>query len=197
VYYGATFVEAQVCKGEDIIIVGGGSSAGQAAVFLAESTNHVYLLVRSGGLAETMSRYLIRRIEQNPKITLLPHTQIAALDGDKHLERVNVAQQPNRPNGDQRNRSRLHKTGGVPNTTWLENCVTLDNKGFVKTGSDLSPEDLTSAQWPLTRRPYLLETSLPGIFAAGDVRCGNMKRVASAVGEGSISVSFVHQFRRE
>lgn len=197
VYYGATFIEAQLCKGEDVIVVGGGNSAGQAAVFLAETTNHVYLLVRSDGLADTMSRYLIRRIEQNPRITLLPHTEIAALAGEKGLERVTWR---NNQTGTTETRSIFHlfiMTGAVPNTAWLNRCVILDEKGFIKTGPDLSPEELAAAEWPLTRRPYLLETSSPGVFAAGDVRCGNVKRVASAVGEGSIAISFVHQFLRE
>jgi thioredoxin reductase (NADPH) len=197
VYYGATFIEAQLCKGEEAIVVGGGNSAGQAAVYLAETTNHVYVLVRSGGLAETMSQYLVRRIEHNPKITLLPHTEIAALAGSKHLERVTWR---NNQTGASETRSIPHlfiMTGAVPNTAWLDHCVALDSKGFVKTGPGLSPEDLATARWPLTRRPYLLETSLPGVFAAGDVRSGNVKRVASAVGEGSIAISFVHQFLRE
>ena len=197
VYYGATFVEAQLCKGEDTIVVGGGNSAGQAAVFLAGTANHVYLLVRSDGLADTMSRYLIRRIEEHPKITMLPRTEIAALAGEKHLERVTWR---NNQTGATATKSILHvfiMTGAVPNTAWLDHCVRLDEKGFVKTGPALSSEELAAARWPLTRRPYLLETSLPGIFAAGDVRGANVKRVASAVGEGSISISFVHQFFRE
>ena len=197
VYYGATFVEAQLCKGEDVIVVGGGNSAGQAAVFLAETTNHVYVLVRSDGLADTMSQYLIRRIEQNPNITLLPHTEIAAVAGEKHLQRVTWR---DNHSGATETRDIPHlfiMTGAVPNTAWLENCVTLDSKGFVKTGPDLSPEELAAAHWPLTRRPYLLETSLPGVFATGDVRYGNVKRVASAVGEGSIAISFIHLSLRE
>jgi thioredoxin reductase (NADPH) len=197
VYYGATFVEAQLCKAEDVIVVGGGNSAGQAAVFLADSTNHVYVLVRSDGLAATMSRYLIRRIEQHPKITLLPHTEVVALAGEKHLEQVIWR---NNQTGSTATKSIPHvfiMTGAVPNTAWLDDCVMLDGKGFVKTGPDLSSEELVAAEWPLTRRPYLLETSLPGVFAVGDVRYGNVKRVASAVGEGSIAISFVHQFLRQ
>ncbi len=197
VYYGATFVEAQLCKDEDVIVVGGGNSAGQAAVFLAESAKHVFVVVRSDGLKDTMSRYLIRRIEQTPNITVLPNTEIVALDGTEHLARVSWR---NRQSGTTIEKSIAHlfvMTGAVPNTTWLEGCVVLDAKGFIKTGFDLSAEELSAANWPLARRPYLLETSLPGVFAAGDVRGGNVKRVASAVGEGSIAIPLVHQLLRE
>jgi len=197
VYYGATFIEAQLCSGEEVVVVGGGNAAGQAAVFLAESTKHVYVLVRSAGLADTMSRYLIRRIEETPAITLLSHTEIVALEGRDHLERLTWR---NNQTGETEEKDIAHvfvMTGAIPNTDWLDGCVALDNKGFVKTGPDLSPEDLSAAHWPLARRPYLLETSLPGVFAAGDARGGNVKRVASAVGEGSIAISFVHQVLRE
>jgi thioredoxin reductase (NADPH) len=151
IYYGATFVEAQLCKGEDVIVVGGGNSAGQAAVYLSETTNHVYVLIRSDGLTDTVSRYLIRRIEQNPKITLLPHTELAELAGDKHVERVTWR---NNQTGATETKSISHlfiMTGAVPNTAWLDRCVTLDEKGFVKTGADLSPEELVAARWPLAR----------------------------------------------
>ena len=197
VYYGATFVEAQLSSGEEVIVVGGGNSAGQAAVFLAESTKHVYMLVRGPGLTETMSKYLIRRIEQTPKISLLTNTEVVSLIGVDHLEGVTWR---NSKSGKAAEKNIAHifvMTGANPNTGWLKGCVVLDNKGFIKTGSDLSSEELTGARWPLARRPYLLETSLPGIFAAGDVRGGNVKRVASAVGEGSIAISFVHQLLRE
>jgi thioredoxin reductase (NADPH) len=197
IYYAATFIEAQLCGGEDIIVVGGGNSAGQAAVFLAQSTKRVYLVVRGSGLADTMSKYLIRRIQETPNITLLTHTELVDLEGSDHLERVTWR---NNETGKTENKSIGHifvMTGADPNTDWLGNCVGLDDKGFIKTGPDLSPEDLIDAHWPLGRRPYLLETTLPGVFAAGDVRGGNVKRVASAVGEGSIAVSFVHQILRE
>jgi thioredoxin reductase (NADPH) len=197
IYYGATFVEAQLCSGEEVIVVGGGNSAGQAAVFLAETTKQVYMLVRGSGLADTMSKYLIRRIEQTPNISLLIHTEVVSLKGVDYLEGVTWR---NTESGKTEERNIAHvfvMTGANPNTAWLNGCVVLDNKGFIKTGPELSSEELTGARWPLTRRPYLLESSVPGVFAAGDVRGGNVKRVASAVGEGSIAISFVHQLLRE
>ena len=192
VYYSAMPMEAQLCIGEEVIVVGGGNSAGQAAVFLAQTAKRVHMLVRGDGLAATMSRYLIRRIEDNTAIVLRMHTQIVALEGYAHLEHVRWRDDRA---GDVETKDIRHvfiMTGAVPNTGWLERCVALDEKGFIKTGPDLSQDDLTAAQWPLTRPPYLLETSRPGIFAVGDVRGGNIKRVASAVGEGSIAVAFVH-----
>jgi thioredoxin reductase (NADPH) len=197
VYYGATFVEAQVCGGEEVIVVGGGNSAGQAAVFLAHTASRVHILVRSGGLAESMSRYLIRRIEEKPVIVVRPHTEITALEGGDHLERVRWRNHQTGASETHAIRHVFAMTGAVPNTRWLEGCVALDTQGFIKTGPDLSLEDLAAARWPLARAPHLLETSLPGVFAVGDVRGGNIKRVASAVGEGSIAVAFVHQVLRE
>jgi len=193
IYYAATTMEAQLCAGDDVIVVGGGNSAGQAAVFLAGKARRVHILVRADGLADTMSRYLIRRIEEDPGIELHTRTQIVALDGDEHLETV---QWQNDQTGVVETHPIRHvflMIGAVPNTAWLSRCLVLDDKGFVKTGQDLSADDLKSAGWPLSRPPYLLETSRPGVFAVGDVRAGNIKRVASAVGEGSIAVSFVHQ----
>jgi thioredoxin reductase (NADPH) len=193
VYYAASPMESQVCVGEEVVIVGGGNSAGQAAVFLAQTAKHVHVLVRKDGLADTMSRYLIRRIEGHPAITLRTQTELVSLDGDGHLDRV---QWRDRVTGVVETHDIRHAfmmTGAVPNTAWLDGCVALDGGGFIKTGSDLSPHDLSTAEWPLARTPYLLETSRPGIFAVGDVRGGNIKRVASAVGEGSIAVAFVHQ----
>jgi len=193
VYYAATFMESQLCRGEEVIVIGGGNSAGQAAVFLAQTAKRVHLLVRGDGLADTMSRYLIMRIEQNPAIELHVNTELCALEGNSHVER---AQWKNKKTGDVQKREMRHvfiMAGADPATSWLNGCVALDPKGFVKTGAALTDEDLRDAGWPLTRRPHLLETSLPGVFAVGDVRGGNVKRVASAVGEGSISIAFVHQ----
>jgi len=193
IYYGATHLEAQLCGGEEVIVVGGGNSAGQAAVFLAQTTRRVYMLVRSDGLAKTMSRYLIRRIEETPNIELHINTEVVALEGNDHLERLTWR---NNQTGQTESHNIAHlfsMTGAVPNSAWLGGCVACDQGGFIKTGLDLTTEDLAKAKWPLTRAPYLLETSLPGVFAVGDIRGGNLKRVASAVGEGSIAVSFVHQ----
>jgi thioredoxin reductase (NADPH) len=177
--------------------VGGGNSAGQAAVFLAGACRHVHLLVRAAGLADSMSRYLIRRIEDSPNITLRARTEIAALAGDERLRRVTWQ---NATDGKSTTRDIGHvflMTGAVPNTGWLAGCLALDEKGFVRTGPDLSPRDLEASEWPLERSPHLLETSRPGIFAVGDVRHGSVKRVAAAVGEGSACVQFVHSVLAE
>jgi thioredoxin reductase (NADPH) len=193
IYYAATSIESQICGGEEIVIVGGGNSAGQAAVYLAESVKHVHLLVRADGLGQSMSRYLIRRIEEHPRITMRVRTEVVALEGQGHLEQVRWRSSAS---GETESRPIRHvfvMTGAEPNTTWLADCIALDDKRFVKTGPDLSAQDLAAAEWPLARAPYLLETSVPGIFAVGDVRSGNVKRVASAVGEGSISVQLVHK----
>jgi thioredoxin reductase (NADPH) len=197
VYYGATFVEAQLCGKEEVIVVGGGNSAGQAAVFLAKTSKLVYMFVRSASLTEKMSRYLIRRIEGSPTIVFRPHTEIVALEGGDRLESVRWRNSQTRQTEERKIRHVFVMTGADPNTRWLNGCVALDAKGFIKTGHDLSPENLSAAHWPLARSPYLFETSLPGVFAVGDVRGGSIKRVASAVGEGSIVISFVHQVLQE
>ncbi len=197
VYYSATFMEAQLCPGEEIVVVGGGNSAGQAAVFLAQTASRVHMFVRSSSLAESMSRYLIRRIEETPAIVLKTCTEIVGLEGDGHLERIRVRDNRTGAISDMSIRHVFLMTGAVPNAVWLAGCVALDGTGFIKTGPDLSKDELTAAGWPLARSPYLLETSLPGVFAVGDVRGGNIKRVASAVGEGSIAVAFVHRVLAE
>jgi thioredoxin reductase (NADPH) len=197
VYYGATPLESQLCRGEDVIVVGGGNSAGQAAVFLSQSARRVVMLVRAGGLAESMSRYLIRRIEQIPTIDLQTHCEITAVEGTAHLERVRWRDAESGSESQEPIRHVFVMTGAVPATRWLDGCVALDDHGFIKTGPDLTHDDLLAAKWPLSRAPHLLETSLPGVFAVGDVRGGNIKRVASAVGEGSIAVAYVHQVLHE
>jgi len=197
VYYSATFMEAQLCAGDDVIVVGGGNSAGQAAVFLAGVARRVHLLLRSGQLGDRMSRYLVRRIEENPQIEVHARTEIEALDGHEHLERVRWRRSDTRAAEEVAIRHVFLMTGAIPNTGWLDGCLALDDRKFIKTGQDLHPDDLTAFRWPLARAPYLLETSLPGVFAVGDVRSGNIKRVASAVGEGSIAISLVHRILQE
>jgi thioredoxin reductase (NADPH) len=197
VYYGATPMEAQLCHGEEVVIVGGGNSAGQAAVFLSSTVRRVHMLVRGPGLADTMSRYLIRRIEENPAIVLHTRTELVAFEGDGALERVRWRDGTTGAVETHDIRHVFIMAGAVPNTAWLSGCLALDDKGFVKTGADLTADDLAHAKWPLARSPHLLETSRPGIFAVGDVRGGNVKRVASAVGEGSIAIALVHQVLRE
>jgi thioredoxin reductase (NADPH) len=188
--------ETQLGDDDDVIVVGGGNSAGQAAVFLARTSRRVHMLVRAGSLSETMSRYLIRRLEEAPTIQVRTRTEIVALEGNGHLERV----QWRDGTGAVASHDIRHvflMTGAEANTGWLNGRLALDEKGFVKTGPDLRATDLAAAAWPLDRSPHLLETSRPGVFAVGDVRCGNVKRVASAVGEGSIAISFVHRVLAE
>src|SRR5262249_52221226 len=178
VYYGATQVEATLCQGQDVIVVGGANSAGQAAIFLSEGRRRVTMLIRGPGLSDTMSRYLIRRIEETPNIEIKTRTQIIALEGGDSLERVTwkeaagkASTVPVRPV--------FMRTGATPNAGWLEGCVALDPKGFVKAGSELLPSDLTASGWHLRRSPLLFETNRPGVFAVGDVRAGSVKRVAA------------------
>jgi thioredoxin reductase (NADPH) len=187
IYYGATQVEAPMCRDEEVAIVGGGNSAGQAAVFLAGFAKHVYLLVRGSGLSETMSRYLISRIEASPEITLKTGATVEALEGDSHLERIRWKDAHTGSTATCAIRHLFLMTGADPNTAWLGECLALDDKRFIATGAD------TAERWPLKRAPFPLETSVPGIFAVGDVRANSIKRVASAVGEGSMAVHFVHQ----
>ncbi|MGB7132253.1 MAG: FAD-dependent oxidoreductase [Candidatus Sulfotelmatobacter sp.] len=196
IYYGATYIEAQLCGNDEAIVVGGGNSAGQAAVYLSQTVSKVHMLVRSNQLSDTMSRYLIQRIEENPAIELHYCTEIVALDGDTQLERVTWQ---DKNTGEKSTRDIKHvfiMAGASPRTEWLNGCVALDSKGFILTGRDLDSV-VHKFKWPLPRVPLMLETSLPGVFAVGDVRAGNVKRVASAVGEGSISIYLVHRVLAE
>ncbi len=193
VYYNASYAEAQLCHGEDVAVVGGGNSAGQAALFLAETAQRVYVLVRSARLADTMSRYLVRRLEEHSKIEIRTRTEVEALLGDGRVERVRWRQAETGVVDEVRLGHIFSMIGAQPNTEWLNGCVAVDERGFVLTGPDLRTAELQGSRWQLPRGPKLLETSLPGVFAVGDVRSGNVKRVASAVGEGSICISLVHQ----
>jgi thioredoxin reductase (NADPH) len=192
IYYGATYMEAQLCEQEETIVVGGGNSAGQAAIFLSQTARKVYLLVRSGELSDTMSRYLVQRIQENPAIELHYKTQIVGLEGGTHLERVTWQDKSSGETSVHDIRHVFIMAGASPRTEWLRGCVAVDDKGFVLTGRDL--DNATGAPaWTMARSPQMLETSLPGVFAVGDVRSGNVKRVASAVGEGAIAVHLVHR----
>jgi len=193
VYYCATALESQQCRGEEIAIVGGANSAGQAAVFLSGVATRVHMLVRGPGLSESMSRYLIQRIERTPHIALRTRTQVEALEGDNGLERVRWRRVDTGEQETHDLRNLFLMTGADPNTDWVAGCVCLDDKKFVKTGVDLLPEDLAAAGWTLGRRPYLMETCIPGVFCVGDARSASVKRVASAVGEGSICIQLVHR----
>jgi thioredoxin reductase (NADPH) len=192
IYYGATYMESQLCEEEEIVVVGGGNSAGQAAVFLSQTARKVHMLVRSGELSDTMSRYLIQRIEENRKVTLHRRTEIVGFEGDAHLERITWQDKATGETSVHGIRHVFIMAGASPRTEWLRGCVALDNKGFILTGRDLDTVADAPA-WTLARSPQMMETSLPGVFAVGDVRSGNVKRVASAVGEGAIAVHLVHR----
>jgi thioredoxin reductase (NADPH) len=191
VYYAATDLEARVCRGFRVIVVGGGNSAGQAAIYLSQQGSPVSLVVRRRELVETMSQYLIARIDADPRIEVLRHTEVRALEGDAHLERVTL--EDNRT-GERRSvecQGLFCFIGAVPATTWLGDCVALDRSGFVLTDRSLPSGAITAFGG---RDPLPLETSAPGVFAVGDVRSGSLKRVAAAVGEGSTAVRSVHEY---
>ncbi len=197
VYYSATHLEGLPCRGEAVVVVGGGNSAGQAAVFLSGIATHVHVLVRGTGLADSMSRYLIRRIESIPNVTLRTRCEIDALEGENGLERVRWRDLDSGAFETKDIRNVFLMTGADPNTAWLEGCLRLDEKRFVKTGADLLPEDLARAGWSMPRPPHIMETTIPGVFCTGDARAESVKRVASAVGEGAICVHLVHRVLQE
>jgi len=195
IHYGATHIESQLCEDEEVIVVGGGNSAGQAAVFLSQTARRVYMLVRAADLAESMSRYLIQRIVGNPSIELLYNSEIACLEGENDLEEVRWVNKQTGELGSAPAHHLFIMTGASPNTNWLRGRLALDDKGFILTGRDLplAIEPDQHPSWPLSRPPQLLESSLPGVFAIGDVRAGSVKRVAAAVGEGATAVNLVHR----
>lgn len=195
IYYNATHMEAQLCHSEEVAIVGGGNSAGQAAVFLAQTSSKVHLVVRSQKLSESMSQYLVARIEAHPRIEIHYHTQIIGLTGTAHLECVEWRDDISGTAAFQPIRHVFVMAGAAPRTEWLQDCFVLDKNGFVVTGPDLVGND--ASLWPLMRAPLLLETSVPGIFAVGDTRAGSVKRVASAVGEGAMAIYLVHRVLAE
>jgi thioredoxin reductase (NADPH) len=193
-YYGAAMTEAVSCQDEPVYVVGGANSAGQAAMYLAQYASHVTMLVRGEGLSATMSQYLIDQIAATSNITVLPHTSIAGVQGDDRL-RCLILRNSQTGNTETVPVSALFiMIGAVPHTDWLDGVVTRDDHGFILSGPDLLANGKKPRSWKIDRDPFLLETSVPGIFVAGDVRRGSTKRVAAGVGEGSVAVSFVHQY---
>jgi thioredoxin reductase (NADPH) len=207
IYYGAALVEAASCKDEDVYVVGGANSAGQAALHFAKFACKVTMLVRASSLEASMSKYLIDEIERTSNIVIEPNTQVLAAEGEDHLESLRIRG----PEGEsvRKAASVFVFIGAVPGTDWLPESILRDEKGFILAGPDLSGPDMAGADlsgpdkkaagkfgaiWKEKRAPYLLESSIPGVFVAGDVRHGSVKRAASAVGEGSIAVQFAHQY---
>jgi thioredoxin reductase (NADPH) len=193
VYYAATRNEGELCRGSDVAIVGGGNSAGQAAVFLAGEARRVYLIVRGDDLGKSMSRYLVRRIEKTPNIEILLDTEVQRVSGNGHVASIEIL---NNRTGETRTlaiTALFSFIGAVPRTDWLPEEIERDSRQFICTGPALA----RSSRWTAVRNPFLLETSRPGVFASGDVRSGSVKRVASAVGEGAMAVQFVHEYLKE
>ena len=192
VYYAATQTEAQLCYNEPIMVVGGGNSAGQAAIFLASHAQKVYIVIRRESLVSSMSRYLIDRIERTVNITVLSHTEVGGLDVERFLEEVIIQNNQAKEQKQLPIKALFTFIGAEPRTQWLQDVIALDDQGFILTGSALKQ----AGRWHITTRdPFLLETSLPGVFAVGDVRSKSVKRVASAVGEGSIAVKFIFEYQ--
>jgi thioredoxin reductase (NADPH) len=194
VYYGAATTEAQSCRDEDVYIVGGANSAGQAAVFFASTARSVTLIVRGQNLERSMSHYLIQQIADLPNVHVRPCTEVIGASGGDHLERLQIADLAAGTKEEVETSWLFVFIGAAPCTDWLGKEVQRDENGFVLTGPDLLTEGQLRADWPLERQPYFLETSVPGVFAAGDVRGQSVKRVASAVGEGAMAVALVHRY---
>jgi len=194
VYYGAASTEALSCGGEDVYVVGGANSAGQAAMFFSKYAKRVIMLVRGPSLAATMSQYLIDQISQTPNIQVEVNTHVTEVHGEDHLEEISLLCEKTNESSRVPASALFIFIGAEPKTEWLNGTVERDAKGFILTGSDLMKDGKPPKGWNAGRDPYLLETSVPGVFAAGDVRCGSAKRVASGVGEGSVAVQFVHQY---
>jgi thioredoxin reductase (NADPH) len=197
IYYGAASTEAASCQDKEVYVVGGGNSAGQAAMYLSKFARNVYILIRKDSLASTMSSYLIEQINGVENSHLLPKTEVKEARGDGHLtelflENVETKEVVLKPSD-----ALYIFIGAKPYTDWIGNSIIRNGRGFIETGRELKSYQHFDQVWKLDRDPYLLETSLPGVFAAGDVRAGAMNRVASAVGEGSMAISFVHKYLAE
>ncbi len=194
VYYGAAMTEAPNVAGQDVFIVGAGNSAGQAAMYFHRYAKTVYMVVRSDSLTKSMSSYLIEQIEATDNIIVRCNSEITAVKGREHLEGVTVVDKVSSAQQDYDAAGLFIFIGALPHTDWLPGEIERDQHGFILTGTDLIKEGKLPKSWSLERQPYLLESSVPGIFVAGDVRHRSVKRVASAVGEGSIAVQFIHQY---
>ncbi len=197
VYYGAAMTEAPSVQDENTFIVGAGNSAGQAAMYFSKYASTVYMVVRGNSLGKSMSAYLVDQIEATPNITVLTHTEVMAVHGSEHLEAVTLINNDSRETEKVKGVALFVFIGAQPHTDWLEGVVERDSHGFIITGNDLIRDAKPPKGWQLDRLPFLLEASVPGIFCAGDVRHHSVKRVASAVGEGSIAVQFIHQYLGE
>jgi thioredoxin reductase (NADPH) len=197
IYYGAATTEAAACKDKDVFVIGGGNSAGQAAMYLSKFASKVYIIVRRDDLSSTMSAYLIEQIRLSPNIEVLTNTEICEAVGHNHLEQLAVINVKTQENTTYDAGALYIFIGAKPYTDWVQLDIIKNNKEFIETGRDLAGYDDFKKIWKLKRDPYLLETSCPGVFAAGDVRAGAMNRVASAVGEGSMAISFVHKYLAE
>jgi thioredoxin reductase (NADPH) len=194
IYYGGGATEALSCKGENVYVVGGANSAGQAAMNFAKYAEKVVMLVRGDGLASTMSQYLIDQIKETPKIQVWSHASVAEVHGDSHLEEISVMCSDTNKMERVPTSAMFIFIGALPRTEWLAGLVERDDHGFLLTGPDLIRDGARPKGWALDRDPFLLETNVPGIFGVGDVRHGSVKRVASGVGEGSVAVQFIHQY---
>jgi thioredoxin reductase (NADPH) len=194
VYYGASITEAMSCVDEDVYIVGGGNSAGQAAVYFAKYARWVTMLVRADSLAKDMSKYLIDQIADTPNIEVKTCTRVVAVQGKRHLEKITIVNDKTHEEQTLPATSLFIFIGAEPHTSWLKGVVKVDEKGYILTGADLMHEGQPSKGWGLDRDPFHLETSVPGIFAAGDVRHGSVKRIASSVGEGAMAVLSIHRY---
>jgi thioredoxin reductase (NADPH) len=194
VYYGSSIAEAMSCSNEDVYVVGGGNSAGQAAIYFAKYALHVTMLVRDDSLAKDMSKYLVDRIEHTDNIEVKTCTRVVAVQGKHHLESITIVNDKTHEEKTQPATSLFIFIGMEPHTSWLKSVVEGDEKGFILTGPDLIHEGQPPKRWPLDREPFFLETGVPGIFAAGDVRHDSIKRVASSAGEGAMAVQFIHRY---